>query len=80
MNRRGLGGLFCGIAAFLYVGKYISAAIYASNMTSWSSDMFRDMLAYIGSNIMYVAGIALIIGVTYIVIAEIKENKDNSSK
>jgi ABC-type Fe3+ transport system permease subunit len=70
INRRFAGVAFCFIAAFLFSMKYISAAIFGSNVSSWSSDLFSQMLKYIGSNLTIASVTALIVGIIYLVLAE----------
>lgn len=40
MNKRGTGTILIVVAALLYCTKYLSAAIFASNISSWGSDIF----------------------------------------
>lgn len=81
MNKRGVGAIFCIIASVLYITKYIAAAIYLSNSQSWSEDLFYDGVSYIGNSIQYLSIISAIVGIGYLVIAEIEDfNKKNKSK
>ncbi|EKP0369321.1 hypothetical protein P0D19_003056, partial [Listeria innocua] len=48
MNKRGTGVTFIAIAAFLFSAKYISAAIFGSNLASHNRELFLAMLEYIG--------------------------------
>jgi len=41
--------MFCLIAAILYSARYVSAAIYMSNVSSWGRDMFETALRYVGN-------------------------------
>ena len=61
----GLG--FCAIAAFLFAARYICAAIFGSGVTSWSASLFRSMYKYVGSGLSTAAGIALLVGLVYLV-------------
>ncbi len=61
----GLG--FCAIAAFLFAARYICAAIFGSGVSSWSPDLFRNMYKYVGSGLSVAAGIALLVGIVYLV-------------
>ena len=76
MNRRGTGVIFCCISAFLYASYYISAAIFGSNVSSWSPELYGLMLDSIGNGLPIFATISLIIGVIYL-IAEFFGGKDN---
>jgi len=73
MKRRTTGTIFLVIAAFLYGIRYLSAAIYGSNVSSWSADLFKSMLSYIGEGPNILSILALILGVIYLVWAEIEE-------
>jgi len=62
MHRRTVGALLIVIAAFLYAVRYLTAAIYGSNMSSWNKDHFDSLLSYVGSGPLIVSWIALIAG------------------
>jgi hypothetical protein len=70
INRRFAGVSFCFIAAFLFSMRYISAAIFGSSVSSWSSDLFAQMLRYTGNSLTIVSVIALIVGIIYLILAE----------
>jgi ABC-type Fe3+ transport system permease subunit len=70
INRRFAGVVFCFIAAFLFSMRYISAAIFGSGVSSWSSDLFAQMLKYTGNSLTIASVIALIVGVIYLIFAE----------
>ena len=80
VNRRGTGVSFCLIAALLYAAKYISAAIFGSNISSWDADLFSHMIDYMGGGLPLFSKLALIIGIAYLVWAEIEENLLNSKQ
>ena len=61
----GLG--FCAIAAFLFAVRHICAAIFGSGVSSWSAPLFQNMYKYIGSGLSVAAGIALIVGIAYLI-------------
>lgn len=71
MNRRGAGVTFCFIAAFLEGVKYISAAIFGSGVHSWNNRLFNHMLEYVGNKLTILAIISLVVGIVYLVAAEI---------
>jgi hypothetical protein len=73
LSRRAAGVGFCFIAAFLFASRYISAAIYGSNVSTWSSDWFVQYLKYIGNALTYLSIVSLIIGIVYLLLAEIKK-------
>lgn len=70
MQRRTAGIVLLGIAAFLYGVRYISAAIFGSNVSSWGSDLFKVMLNSVGEGPIMFSRIAFIAGVIYLVLAE----------
>lgn len=70
MNKRGAGVSFCFIAAFLFSVRYISAAIFGSGISSWSSELFNNMLTYIGNTLVVLSVISLGVGIIYLVKAE----------
>lgn len=73
INRRFAGVVFCFIAAFLYSMRYISAAIFGSNVSSWDSGLFNAMLGCVGNGLNIASVIALIVGVIYLVSAEFED-------
>jgi hypothetical protein len=74
MSRRTTGVIFICLAAFLFGVRYLSAAIFASNVNSWSSDLFNAMLDYVGPAPTTLSIIALVVGIIYLLWAEIEAN------
>ena len=70
MSRRAAGVGFCAIAAFLYASRYITAAISGSNVT-WNSELFPRLLIYVGNSLTILSIVSLVVGVLYLVWAEI---------
>ena len=73
MGRRFTGSVFCLISAILFSTKYISAAIFGSNVVSWNAELFGAMLEYVGATLNILSIISLIIGIAYLVAAEFKK-------
>ncbi|MEK6190280.1 MAG: hypothetical protein N2A99_04730 [Carnobacterium alterfunditum] len=73
MNKRGTGISFIAIAALLFSTKYIAAAIFGSNITSWDEELFKSMLSNIGRPLSTMSFWALLIGISYIGWAEFEE-------
>jgi hypothetical protein len=73
MGRRSTGLGFCGIAAFLYATRYITAAIFGSGVSSWNSDLFHALLQYVGNSLTILSVISLIVGISYLVMGEIRK-------
>ncbi|MDR9744452.1 hypothetical protein [Paenibacillus taichungensis] len=70
MSRRTTGTLLLVIAAFLYSVRYLSAAIFGSGVASWNSELFQEMLNYVGTAPQSWSIAALILGLFYLVWAE----------
>lgn len=66
MSKRGLGGLFCFIAALLAVSHHLAGAIYGS-LINWENAVGTELITF--------SAIALIIGVIYIIWAEYADYK-----
>ena len=73
MNRRAAGVAFCAIAAFLFAVRYVVAAIFGSGVTSWGRELFGSLLTYTGNALTILSVIALVIGVVYLVVAEVQD-------
>ena len=85
MHRRIVGVILLCISAFLYGVRYLAAAIFGSNVTTWNSELFKDMLDYVGSGPLVLSWIALIAGLGYlfwtefeaVIVKNIKDIKNN---
>ena len=75
MNKRGTGTIFCLIGSLLFATRYITAAIFMSNTASWDATLFEASLKYQGNGLLVFSIISLIIGILYLVWAEIEEKK-----
>ena len=75
MNKRGAGVSFIAISALLFSTKYITAAIFGSNVVSWDKELFQAMLSYTGSPLNTLSIVALVIGIGYVCWAEYEELK-----
>lgn len=73
MNKRGTGTAFILIAALLFISRYIAAAIFGSGVASWNEDLFSAMLGYVGTPLLILSIISLILGIGYLVWAEISK-------
>jgi len=67
MNNKGVGAIFCLIAALLMAAKYLAAAIFMSGVSSWSEELFRSGLAHVGAPLSVSAVIALVLGIAFLV-------------
>jgi len=61
-----VGAVFCLISAVLASARYIAAAAFMSNVTSWDSSLFQAGLSYVGSPLKVTAIIALIAGICFL--------------
>lgn len=75
IDKRGTGVIFCFIASLLFAARYITAAIFMSGVSSWDSMLFTAGLEYQGYGLLVFSVISLIIGMIYLVWAEIEERK-----
>lgn len=75
MNKRGTGTIFCLIGSLLFAARYITTAIFMSNTTTWDATLFEASLEYQGNGLLIFSIISLIIGILYLVWAEIEEKK-----
>ncbi len=73
MNNKGTGAVFCLISAILMAARYISAAIFMSNVSSWNRELFFLGLGYVGPALTIASVIALIIGIVFLVYGLLKD-------
>lgn len=66
MNNKGVGVTFCLICTILISAKYISAAIFMSNVNSWDASLFKSGLDYVGPFLSRASIVALIIGILFL--------------
>ena len=75
MNNKGVGSVFCLIAALLMSARYISAAIFVSSSPSWSADHFQAALQYNGPVLLILAIAAAVIGICFIIAGLVQDKK-----
>ncbi|NPV71051.1 MAG: hypothetical protein HPY55_10470 [Firmicutes bacterium] len=78
MSRRGAGVALVAVAAFLQATRYLSAAVFGSGISSWSSELFDAMFRYVGPDLSRMALLSLSAGVVYLLWAEITERRSAS--
>lgn len=66
MNNKGVGVIFCLISAILVSAKYISAAMFMSNLATQDASLFKNGLEYVGPFLSIEAIIAMIIGILFL--------------
>ncbi|MFW6029883.1 MAG: hypothetical protein ACOCRO_06470 [Halanaerobiales bacterium] len=72
MNKKGAGVMLCLISSLLFISRYVSAAIFGSGISTWSSDLYNAMVKYVGPDLLYASSVALIIGIIYLLWAELE--------
>ncbi len=77
MNKRAAGVAFVFIAAFLFLGRYVVAAIYMSGTSSWDAEFFSNGLEYVGTPLLILSIISLVVGCIYLFFAETEHWKDD---
>ena len=78
MNNKGVGAVFCLIAAVLTAARYLAAAVFMSNVSSWSAELFQCGLEYVGSPLTIMAVVSLIVGIVFLVLGirqDLRESK-----
>ena len=75
MSNKGVGAIFCLIASILMGVRYLTAAIFMSGISTWSPELFASGLAYCGPVLLYLAIVAAVIGVCFLVIGIIRDRK-----
>ena len=76
MNNKGVGVIFCLIAAMLLGARYIAAAMFMSSTASWSAELFAASLAYVGPVLLIAAVAALAVGVCFLAAGLIQDQKN----
>lgn len=72
MGHRGTGLIFITLSTILFCTRYIAAAIYGSSTESWDANLFQYLLTYVDDGTLFnLSIISLVIGIIYLVIAEI---------
>ena len=73
MNNKGIGAIFCLIAAILGSAKYISTAIFLSSTSSWDAELFKSGMSYTGPILTIAAIAALAVGVIFLILGFVKD-------
>lgn len=75
MNKRTAGVMFCLIAGVLFAIRYIVAALFMSGVLSWNAMIFAAGLEYQGNGLLIFSIISLVVGIVYLVRAEIEDKR-----
>jgi hypothetical protein len=76
MNRRGIGFGFLALAVAIFISRFITAAIYGSGHTTWNRELFSALLDYVDQGLTVAMVIMIVLGVGYLVLAEINERRN----
>ena len=76
MNNKGVGAVFCLIAAILTAARYLSAAVFMSGVVSWNSSLFQAGLSYVGSTLQILAILALAAGLVFLAVGILQDRKN----
>lgn len=66
MNKKGVGVTFCLISEILASTKYISVAMFMSNLATKDASLFKKGLEYVGPLLSIEAILAMIIGILFL--------------
>lgn len=66
MNNKGVGVTFCLISEILVSTKYISVAMFMSNLATKDASLFKKRLEYVGPLLSIEAILAMIIGILFL--------------
>ena len=75
MNNKGIGSIFCLIAAIFMAARYMAAAIFMSNVSSWDAGLFASGLEYIGPELKIASIIPLVDGIVFLGVGIFQEIK-----
>jgi hypothetical protein len=75
MTRPTTGTLLLIAATLLYCTYFLSAAMYGSSAQGWNADLFDAMLQYVGPDLLFWSKAALVVGIIYLLWAEVTELK-----
>ena len=75
MSKRITGGLFCLTSAVLYAARLLCSAIYISGIKTWDRRAFLLSLRHIGVPLLIFSIIALLVGIGYLVLAELEDRR-----
>ena len=79
LNNKGVGSIFCLIAALLMSARYLSAAIFLSGVSSWDAALFSSGLEYVGSPLKIMAIVSLGIGILFLIYGMYQDRKKDTS-
>ena len=75
MNNKGVGTVFCLIAALLFGARYIAAGLCMCGSATISAEIFSVALTSVGPALLIAAVAALVIGVCFLILGFIRDGK-----
>jgi len=78
MGRRFVGAIFCLISAILFASRYIASALFLSSATAYHKELFEGVLDNIGTTLLWLSITSLIVGIVYLIWAEVRDMKDKT--
>lgn len=75
MGKRFVGAIFCLISAILFASRYVATALFLSSTTAYDKELFEAVLENVGDNLLWMSIISLIVGIIYLIWAEVKDIK-----
>ncbi|MBO6004560.1 MAG: hypothetical protein J6Q00_03180 [Verrucomicrobia bacterium] len=75
MNNKGVGTIFCLIAAILFGARYIAAGLCMSSSATISAEIFSVALTSVGPALLIAAAVALVIGVCFLALGFAKDGE-----
>ncbi|WP_455721123.1 hypothetical protein [Agathobacter sp.] len=76
MGKRMVGAILCLASALLFATRYLAAAIFMSGVSSWDRTLFVAGLEYVGSELKIASILFLLVGICYLIWAEIENRKE----
>ena len=80
MNNKGIGAIFCLMAALLMAARYMAAAIFMSGISSWNVDLFQAGLECVGPALPIAGWLALIVGVIFLGVGIYEDRKGKAKE
>ena len=80
MNNKGVGAILILTSAILLCTKYLAAAIFMSNINTWSENLFSSSLEYVGSSLSNSSAISLILGIIFLALGIFIDVKEIAKK
>ena len=80
MSRRAAGIVLLVCAAGMDAARYLTAAVFGSNVSSWNAELFQALLQYVGGGLVVWRWVLMIAGIVFLVWAEVQAFHQRSRK